>query len=599
MNVKSKKILKFNATTHLIPFNYSNVQLKDSIFKNQFDEMKHYYLSIPNDDILKGFRERAGANAPGKNLGGWYTGDASFLLPRINIKKPTAVFSAFGQWLGAFARMYKVTSDPAILKKLEYLLDNWGQTIEVDGYFFYGTNPNALHYEFEKIVGGLVDIYEYVGREKSIECLRKITAWAIKNLNRRRIPATPDQFTGGYAAGGKDADTEWYTLSENLYRAYLLTGDTVYQDFAKIWHYNSYWDDLAEKKYCLTGLHAYSHVNTLSSAAMAYAVSGDISYLHTIVNAYKILQETQVFATGGYGPGERMANQCESLGNSLYLQENTFETPCCTWAVFKLVRYLMMFTGKAIYGDWIEKLLYNGIGASLPMAGKGKTYYYSDYRVNGGEKKYYSHAWPCCSGTYPLAVTDYHNIIYFKDKDSLYVNLFVPSQVEWNKSGQIISVTQNTDFPKTGRISLRINTSRPIDFSLKFRIPAWVKNSVSVKVNNTPLLSEWKSGRWGTINRIWNDGDIVDIKFPLNLYFLPVDNRHSHLAALTHGPVVLVADKAGVLKGDIESPSSWILPISEQDLVFQTKQQANARKFRPYLTYGEREKYYMYHIVEK
>ena len=56
MNVKPKKILKFNAVTHLIPFNYSNVQLKDSIFKNQFNEMKHYYLRIPNDDILKGFR---------------------------------------------------------------------------------------------------------------------------------------------------------------------------------------------------------------------------------------------------------------------------------------------------------------------------------------------------------------------------------------------------------------------------------------------------------------------------------------------------------------------------------------------------------------
>lgn len=109
--------------------------------------------------------------------------------------------------------------------------------------------------------------------------------------------------------GGEDSDTEWYALPENLYRAYLLTGDSRYRDFAKIWHYESYWGHLVEKKHSMTGLHAYSHVNTLSSAAMAYAVSSDASYLSAIVNGYEILQKTQVFATGGYGPGERMANQ--------------------------------------------------------------------------------------------------------------------------------------------------------------------------------------------------------------------------------------------------------------------------------------------------
>lgn len=173
-----------------------------------------------------------------------------------------------------------MTGDSSILRKLEYLLVEWAKTIEPNGYFFYGDNPNARHYEFDKIGGGLVDIYEYIGKKESIENLRKITDWAVKNLSRRRIPAGPHRelmFTGGVFWGGEIADTEWYTLSENLYRAYLLTGDTVYRDFAKVWHYDSYWTDLAENRHSMTGLHAYSHVNTLSSGS--YGLCGIRRYL--------------------------------------------------------------------------------------------------------------------------------------------------------------------------------------------------------------------------------------------------------------------------------------------------------------------------------
>ena len=163
-------------------FNYGGVKLKDSMWKDQFDTMMEYYLNIPSDDILKGFRQRTGRSAPGKNLGGWYTGNASFLLFCPNAKKPTGVFNTFGQWLGAFARMYKVSDDSMVLEKLLFLLNEWGRAIGKDGYFFYGADPNALHYEFEKTVGGLVDIYEYTDEKESGALGRNMknpTAWIL------------------------------------------------------------------------------------------------------------------------------------------------------------------------------------------------------------------------------------------------------------------------------------------------------------------------------------------------------------------------------------------------------------------------------------
>jgi len=605
MTEESRKSVKCKVSRFLYPFDYSSVQLRPSMFKSQFNNTMRYYLDISNDDMLKGFRERAGLDSPGKDLGGWYTGNAGYLLRFRNTKKPSGFFNTFGQWLSAFARMYRVTGDAAVREKLGHLLSEYAKTTNKDGKFFYGIQPNALHYEFDKIVGGLVDSYKYAQEEGTIRYLERIVEWGAENLNQRKIPATPDHPTGGGIGfiGGKYSDSEWYTLSENLYHAYLLTGDPAYRDFAVVWHYESYWANLAAKKDCMAGLHAYSHVNTLSSAAMAYLASGDASYLKTIVNAYDFLQKRQVFATGGYGHGERMANDYGSLGNSLYLQQNSFETPCGSWAAFKLSRHLMMFTGKASYGDWIEKLLYNGIGAALPMAERGETYYYSDYRVSGGEKKYHTKTfpgdtWPCCSGTYPLAVTDYHNIIYFRDKESLYVNLFVPSQVKWNKSGSAITLVQDTNFPATGKLTFKIITCVPTEFCLKFRIPLWVQGNIPVKVNNYPVPGKWQPGEWGKIDRLWNNGDIVNIELPLHLYSLPVDEGHPGLVALMYGPVVLVADNPGTLPADID-PSSLILPTSDQLLVFKTKGQVNKREFRPYFTYRERERYYMYHNIQK
>src|SRR5579883_994437 len=177
--------------------------------------------------------------------------------------------------------------------------------------------------------------------------------------------------------------------------------------------------------------HAYSHVNTFSSAAMAYAVSGDQRYLRSCVNAYDFLQRTQCYATGGYGPDERLMPPDGSLGRSLELYAGHAEIPCGTWAAFKLSRYLMSFTGEARFGDWIETLLYNGIGAALPTQPDGKTYYYGDYRLSSGLKQFYWHEWPCCSGTYLQTVADYHNVIYFRESQGLYVNLFVPSEATW------------------------------------------------------------------------------------------------------------------------------------------------------------------------
>jgi len=369
----------------LQPFDYHGVRITGGIFRRQLDQAVEDYLRIPNDDLLLGFRKRAGLPAPGNELGGWYSDD---------------VFHVFGQLLSGFARMYAATGEPNCKAKADALLDGWTKCIEKDGYFYYSRKPNAPHYIYDKMVGGLVDMAVYCGRQDALASLARITGWAEKNLDR----------SNRYAYG----QTEWYTLSENLYRAYLVTGDERYKRFAKVWEYTPYWRQYAVGKSIFdkrpdgsqTGrYHAYSHVNNLGGAALAYRVNGDRWYLDTIEKAYAFLQSDECFATGGFGPDEALVPK-EQLPRMLESTTSTFETQCGTWAVFKLCKNLIALTGDAKYGDWIEKVAYNGIAATIPMTADGRVFYYSDYNPFGASKVNIDTGWTCCTGTRPMAIAD-------------------------------------------------------------------------------------------------------------------------------------------------------------------------------------------------
>ncbi|MHC4165461.1 MAG: beta-L-arabinofuranosidase domain-containing protein [Planctomycetota bacterium] len=455
----------------------------------------------------------------------------------------------------------------AIRDKAVYLMDEWGKTIADDGFFGYRAPPhNPGHYIYEKTVGGLVDMYEYIGTENAVEYLGKITDWAEKNLDRSNPYALP---------------SEWYTLSENLYRAYELTGDKRYFDFAKVWEYTDFWSILARGESPFREIlktnpkhesyHGYSHVNTLSSAAMAYRVTGDQHYLDTIVNAYQFLQDTQCFATGGSCPEEQLVvpdGLPETLvgirrGKSNVDVRFHFETSCGSWAGFKLARYLQSFTGQAHYGDWIERLIYNGVGALIPMNDYGMIMYGSKYHLYGAQKSLFT-VWFCCQGSLPVAVTDYHNLIYYHDSENLYVNLFVPSEVEWKGPNGMVTVTQETRFPEKDKVHLHVRSGRAGRFGIKFRVPQWAHDGVKVKVNNVAFKTPTIPGTWAVIERNWSSGDMVTLQFDLSPRMEPL-SKYVSPAAVLCGPVVMVrstarpSEDAIPTEGDLRFPADWLM----------------------------------------
>ncbi len=498
----------------LEPFDYRGVRLADSRWKEQYQATRDYYAGISEDDIMKGFRAAVGLPAPGKTLGGWCERNSSTVL---------------GQWLSGMARMYRATGDGAMREKAVRLVTEFAKTVKSDG------DCGMRHYPFEKLVCGLVDMQLYADHADSVHLLDRLVDWASQNFDRANVPATPSLWSG--------RPGEWYTLGENLFRAYRVTGNSKYKTFAEAWLYPQYWNKFAATSDPpdAHGLHAYSHVNTFSSAAMAYAVSGEPAYLKIIRNAYDFLQKRQCYATGGFGPIEHIVPSDGALGRALEYRPDDFETICGSWAGFKLSRYLMQFTGEARYGDWIERLLYNGVGAALPITTGGKNFYYADYRIAGGMKIYKRETYTCCSGTLIQCVADYHNLIYFRDSSSLYVNLYVPSEVVWSRPEGEVRLTQETHYPEDETVLLAVSLKQSANFSIKFRVPAWGQG-VSVKVNGTQADITCSPGTWAAVTRQWNSGDRLEIRIPLRFRMQPVDAQHPNWVAIVRGPVVYVLD---------------------------------------------------------
>lgn len=208
----------------------------------------------------------------------------------------------------------------------------------------------------------------------------------------------------------------------------------------------------------------------------------------------------------------------------------------------KLTRYLLRASQDGRYGDSMERVLYNTVLGARPLQSDGRSFYYSDYN-NHGQRTYFQDAWPCCAGTLPQVAADYPLCCYFHDARGLYVNLYLPSGVQWTASdGAILKLIQAGNYPLGGDVALRLSLSKPSVFALRLRIPAWSHSggAVSIRVNGTPVPVSVRSG-FATLQRRWRDGDSVDLYLPMGMRLEAIDETHPNCVALLRGPLVLFA----------------------------------------------------------
>jgi hypothetical protein len=274
---------------------------------------------------------------------------------------------------------------------------------------------------------------------------------------------------------------------------------------------------------------------------MAWMVGGSERHLRAATNGFQFVEQ-QSFATGGWGPDEQLrAAGSDDLFTSLTKSHASFETPCGSYAHFKITRYLLRVTRDSRYGDSMERMMYNTVLGSKPLQNNGDAFYYSDYNFDG-LCVYHSGRWPCCSGTLPQVAADYRIQAYFHDDRDLFVNLYIPSTVRWARGGTAFSLSQRSFWPYEPQIGFVVNASSPFETTLHFRIPQWTQGA-TLAVNGKRWTGPVEPGTFAAVRRTWQDGDRVDLEIPLPMRLEPIDAQHPNIVAVMRGPLVLFALK--------------------------------------------------------
>ena len=396
----------------------------------------------------------------------------------------------------------------------------------------------APYYTLHKLFAGFIDSYTYAGNIEGLEIAKKLGLWVYDRLSA----CTPEQRTrmwAMYIAG------EYGGMNEVLAKLYEITKDERYLEAAKMFDNTEFFDGLANNVDTIQGRHANQHIPQIVGAVHEYAASGDAKYYNIAQNFWEMTISRYAYSIGGVGTGERFKDPYQQ-GNNILGNAGRGEN-CETCAAYNLLKLTMDLYNynpdDASYMDYYERTLINQIAASqshdtTSYMHNGCTYMLP---IDPGQRKDYDSdygGFTCCNGTGMENHVKYQAAAYAHTADTLYVNLYMPTTVNWKDKN--ITVKQETKFPSEhSRLTVTGNGT----FTMKLRVPYWATEGFTVKVNDEVAAENPQVSSYVEINRNWSDGDVVTVDMPYTLHLDKTPDKvdESTVASLMYGPIVMVA----------------------------------------------------------
>ncbi|KAJ2893560.1 hypothetical protein MKZ38_008453 [Zalerion maritima] len=521
-------------------FDLSQVTLSDSRWKDNQDRTLNYLKNVDVERMLYVFRANHNVSTNGAETnGGWDAPDFPF---RSHFQ---------GHFLTAWSYCYAQLGDSDCKSRAQYFVEELKKcqdNNEVAGYsdgYLSGFpesefsllenrtlgNGNVPYYAVHKTLAGLLDVWRHMGDNTARDALLALASWVDWRTGRLT-----------YAEMQSLMETEFGGMNEVISDIYHQTGDEAWLEVASRFDHKAVFDPLAENSDELNGLHANTQVPKWIGAAKEYKGSGNTTYKDIAANAWLMTVNHHSYSIGGNSQSEHF-RPSDAIAD--YLLEDTCEA-CNTYNMLKLTRELwVMDPEDTTYFDFYERSLLNHLlGQQNPDSDHGHITYFTP--LNAGGSRGVGPAWGggtwstdydsfwCCQGTALETNTKLMDSIYFHDGDTLYVNLFTPSVLDWVQKG--VRLTQSTDFPQSDVASFVIEGSG--NFEVAIRVPGWVDGEAEVEVNGEGESVDGTPGSYLKMSRSWSSGDEVTVRLPMNLHVVEANND-SDLASVHYGPVTL------------------------------------------------------------
>ncbi|KTF69150.1 glycosyl hydrolase [Sphingomonas sp. WG] len=534
-----------SAQAKLQAFDLTDVDLAESPFLHAQRATEAYLLRLQPDRMLHNFRVNAGLKPKAPVYGGW---ESEPTWEDINCHGHT-----LGHYLSACALAYRATADVRYKQRIDYIADELSacQDAAKSGLvcaFPKGAALLATHLRGEKITG--VPWYTlhkvYAGlRDGAVLADSAVSRTVLLRLADWGVVATKPLSDAEFEAM---LETEYGGMNEIYADLYAITGKQEYRVLAERFSQKALLQPLARGLDHLDGMHANTQIPKVVGFQRVYEATGDERYHDAARFFWKTVAHTRSFATGGHGENEHFFAMAD-FEKRVFSAKGS-ET-CGQHNMLKLTRALFLQEPRAEYADYYERTLYNGILASQDPD-TGMCTYFQGARP-GYMKLYHTpeDSFWCCTGTGMENHVKYRDSIYFRDDQSLYVNLFIPSAVRWREKGAVL--TQETSFPETPNTLLGWRVNRPVDLALKLRHPSWSR-SATVLVNGKQAMRSIAPGSYIDLRRTWRDGDRVELRLTMET---GVERAAAapDIVAFTYGPLVL----AGALGQDGLAPGADII----------------------------------------
>ena len=430
----------YSQSTQLQSFPLASVRLLESPFlKAQQTDMK-YILELDADRLLAPYLKEAGITPLKDNYGNW---ENTGLDGHIG-----------GHYLSALSEMYAATGNLQVKERLDYMLDNLEkcQLKNGDGYIggvpgskalwadiakgkidaggFSLNNKWVPWYNIHKVYAGLVDAYNLTGNEKAKKMLIQLSDWCLKlvaNLSEEQIQQMLKSEHGG--------------MNEVFADVAAITGDKKYLALAEKFSHKTILDPLLKEEDKLNGIHANTQIPKVIGFMRVAEVGGDAKWADAANFFWKTVVDNRTISIGGNSVREHF-NPSNDFSSMLESREGP-ET-CNSYNMLKLSKHLFLAHPDSKYMDYYERTTYNHILSSQHPDG-GFVYFTPirprHYRVYSEPQESF---W-CCVGSGLENHGKYGEMIYAHDATDLYVNLFIPSTLEWKEKG--LKLTKNTKFP--------------------------------------------------------------------------------------------------------------------------------------------------------
>jgi len=322
-------------------------------------------------------------------------------------------------------------------------------------------------------------------------------------------------------------------MNEVLVNLAAVTKKNRYLDAARLFEQPSFLDPLAERRDELQGLHANTHVPKIIGAARMYEVTGDRRYREIAEYFLEEVLTARSYVIGNTSLDEHWRTLPGKLAGTL----GWTNAECCVaYNLMKLERIVFGWTAETRWMDAYERSLFN-CRLGTQNADGLKQYFFplaSGYwrAYNSPEESFW-----CCTGTGVEEFAKFTDTIYFYRGSEVFVNQFIASTLDWKS--EEISIQQSTSFPCEQGTTLKVNCARPHLRTIHVRIPSWTSGA-EVKINERSLEAVADPGSYLAIRRVWQDGDTLTVRLPMELRqeSLPGD---ASVTAVLYGPLVLAA----------------------------------------------------------